>query len=243
MMKNVNENELELDVNGSKIICEQYGDIKNAKKIVLFCHGFPGSNRLDRLWDHLKNESVLVIEMNYRGDKKSEGIFSFLGSMEDIKTAANYLKRNYNLPLYALGISMGGLYISNIISQEPELFNKVILLNPVVDSMALFSDKCLMDELWEVANNLLELKTPKDYEEEVKMVTSKYNPMGLAKKIENNITIIQSTADEVTDPEFVKRFYSLLDCEKSYYDVLNGKHDLKGDEKELINRVKLVLIN
>ena len=48
--------ELSLYINGSKIICEQYGNIKNAKKILLFCHGFPGSSRLVRLYDNLKND-------------------------------------------------------------------------------------------------------------------------------------------------------------------------------------------
>ena len=33
--------DISLCVDGSKIICEQHGDIKNAKKILLFCHGFP----------------------------------------------------------------------------------------------------------------------------------------------------------------------------------------------------------
>ena len=47
--------ELSLYVDGSRFKCEQYGNIKNAEKIVLFCHGFPGSNRLVSLKDILKN--------------------------------------------------------------------------------------------------------------------------------------------------------------------------------------------
>ena len=53
---------------------------------------------------------------------------------------------------------MGGFYVSNIINEDPNIFEKVILLNPVVDSMALFSNKPLMDELWEHAKNILSLK-------------------------------------------------------------------------------------
>ena len=127
-----------IEVDRSVIVCEQYGDIKNAKKILLFCHGFPGSSRLVSLFDNLKNNSISIVEMNYRGDKKSEGKFSFLGSIKDIKTASNFLKEKYKLPLYALGYSMGGFYVSNIIINDPNVFEKVILLNPVVDSMALF---------------------------------------------------------------------------------------------------------
>ena len=69
-MKTAKKTELSLYVDGSKIICEYYGDIKNAKKIMLFCHGFPGSSRLVRLCDNLKTKPISIVEINYRGDKK-----------------------------------------------------------------------------------------------------------------------------------------------------------------------------
>ena len=227
--------DLKLYVDRSVIMCEQHGDIKNAKKILLFCHGFPGSSRLVRLYDNLKNKSISVVEMNYRGDKKSEGKFSFLGSIIDIKTVANYLKEKYKVPLHALGYSMGGLYVSNIINKDPHIFEKVILLNPVVDSMALFSNKPLMDELWKHAKNMLSLKTLGAYEEEVSRINSELNPMGFVEKLKSNIIIIQSTRDEVLEPKHAKKFYTLLIGEKSYFEIPNKTHDLMGDEKELLD--------
>ena len=227
--------DISLCVDGSVIVCKQHGDIKNAKKILLFCHGFPGSSRLVRLYDNLKNKSISVVEMNYRGDKKSEGKFSFLGSIKDIKTVASFLKEKYKVPLHALGYSMGGLYVSNIINNEPNIFEKVILLNPVVDSKALFSDKPLMDELWNHAKIILSLKLPGNYEEEISKIISELNPIGFVEKLKSNVIIIQSTSDEVLEPKLAKKFYSLLNTEKSYHEILNKKHDLMGDEKELID--------
>jgi esterase/lipase len=226
---------LSLCVDGSIIMCELHGDIKNAKKILLFCHGFPGSSRLVRLYDNLKNKSISVVEMNYRGDKKSEGRFSFLGSIKDIEIVANFLKEKYKVPLHALGYSMGGLYVSNIINKYPNFFEKVILLNPVVDSMAPFSDKPLMDELWKNAKNILSLRTPETYEEEISKIISELNPTGFVEKLKSNIIIIQSTSDEVLDPKLAKKFYTLLNTEKSYVEIPNKTHDLMGDEKELID--------
>ena len=227
--------DISLCVDGSVIVCKQHGDIKYAKKILLFCHGFPGSSRLVRLYDNLKNKSISVVEMNYRGDKKSEGKFSFLGSIKDIKTVASFLKEKYKVPLHALGYSMGGLYVSNIINNEPNIFEKVILLNPVVDSKALFSDKPLMDELWNHAKIILSLKLPGNYEEEISKIISELNPIGFVEKLKSNVIIIQSTCDEVLEPKLAKKFYSLLNTEKSYHEILNKKHDLMGDEKELID--------
>jgi hypothetical protein len=41
------------------------------------------------LCDNLKNSAISLVEINYRGDKKSEGKFSFLGSIKDIRTVAS----------------------------------------------------------------------------------------------------------------------------------------------------------
>ena len=236
-MKTIKKTELSLNIDGSKIVCEHYGDINNAKKIVLFCHGFPGSSRLVLLGNNLKNSSISLVEINYRGDKKSEGKFSFLGSIKDIRAVASHLKEKYKVPLHALGYSMGGFYVTNIINKEPDIFDQITLLNPVVDTMSLFSNKQLMDQLWEYANNILSLKPTEEYKEEISMVIGKLNPLGFAEKLKSKITIIQSTKDEVLAPELAKKFYTLLVCEKSYQEVVNKMHDLMGDEKELIDAI------
>ncbi len=234
-MKTIKKTEISLNIDESKIVCEHYGDINNAKKIVLFCHGFPGSSRLVLLGNNLKNSSISLVEINYRGDKKSEGKFSFLGSVKDIRAVASHLKEKYKVPLHALGYSMGGFYVTNLINKEPDIFDQITLLNPVVDTMSLFSNKQLMDELWEHANNILSLKPTEDYKEEISEVIGKLNPLGFAENLKGKITIIQSTKDEVLVPELVKKFYTLLRCEKSYREVVNATHDLIGDEKELID--------
>jgi len=236
-MKTTKKTELSLYIDGSKIIFEHYGDINNAKKIVLFCHGFPGSSRLILLGNNLKDSAISLVEIHYRGDKKSEGKFSFLGSIKDIRTVASHLKEKYKVPLHALGYSMGGFYVSNIINKEPFVFDHIILLNPVVDTISLFSNKQLMDQLWEHAKNILSLKPTEDYEEEISEVIGKLNPLGFVEKLTNKITIIQSTKDEVLASELVKKFYTLLSCEKSYREVVNATHDLMGDEKELIDAI------
>jgi len=234
-METIKKTELSLNIDGSKIIFEYYGDINNAKKIVLFCHGFPGSSRLVLLGNNLKNSTISLVEINYRGDKKSEGKFSFLGSIKDIRAVASHLKEKYKVPLHALGYSMGGFYVSNIINKEPFVFDQIILLNPVVDTISLFSNKQLMDQLWEHAKNILSLKPTEDYEEEINEVIGKLNPLGFVEKLSNKITIIQSIKDEVLAPELAKKFYTLLSCKKSYREVVNATHDLMGDEKELID--------
>jgi alpha-beta hydrolase superfamily lysophospholipase len=125
--------------------------------------------------------------------------------MKDVRTVVSYLKEKYKAPLHALGYSMGGFYVTNIINKEPHVFEKVMLLNPVVDAMALFSNKPLMNKLWEHAKNILSLKLPEDYEEEISKIISELNPIEFAEKLKSNI--IQSTSDEVLAPELTKRLF------------------------------------
>ncbi len=226
-----------LIVGDNKIVSEQYGSADDAEKFLLFCHGFPGTNRLVRLADSLKNEPVSIIEINYEGDKKSEGKFGFLRSMEDVKRTANYLNNEYGKPVCALGYSMGGLYASNVVRGHTSLFEKAILLNPVIETQSLFSNDVLMKELWGYAEDILSLENPKYYEREIRFVNERCNPMDFAKELETPISIVQSTADEVISPETVKKFYFLLNCKKGYFEVPNAKHDLVGNEEQLIQAI------
>lgn len=43
---------------GNKIAIEQYCSTNNVEKVILFCHGFPGTNRLIKLAGALKNEPI-----------------------------------------------------------------------------------------------------------------------------------------------------------------------------------------
>jgi esterase/lipase len=102
----------------------------------------------------------------------------------------------------------------------------------------LFYNKPLIDELWQHAKNILSLKTPETYKDEITRVISDLNPIGFVKKLKNNIIIIQSTEDEVLEPKLAKKFYSLINSKKSYVEMPNKKHDLMGDEKELIDALR-----
>ncbi len=226
-----------LTIGDNIIVNEQYGSAEDAEKFLLFCHGFPGTNRLVKLAGSLKDEPVSIIEINYEGDKKSEGKFGFLRSMEDVKRTANYLNNEYGKPVCALGYSMGGLYASNVVRGHTSLFEKAILLNPVIDTPSLFSNDALMKELWMYADKILSLENPNYYEREIRFVNERCNPMDFAKELETPITIVQSAADEVISPETVKEFYSMLNCKKKYFELPNAKHDLMGDEEQLIQAI------
>src|SRR3989344_4116171 len=67
------------------------------KRVVLFCHGFPGSNRLQNLGRELEKRGIALAELHYRGDPKSQGLFSFEGMIDDIVAVANTLKQRFEI--------------------------------------------------------------------------------------------------------------------------------------------------
>lgn len=151
---------------------------------------------------------------------------------------ANYLKSCYDrIPLYALGYSMGGFYVvANLLNRGSNVFDKAILLNPVVNTQDLFSNKPLMDELWGYAKNL-SLHKPDFYKREIVEINKSYNPIDIACWLKTPVSIVQSTADEVLDPAISKKFFDALSCKKEYFEIPNATHDLMGDEKELIQAI------
>lgn len=225
---------IKIQVNDQEaIVYYHYPTNKDLKGIVLFCHGFPGTTRLEKMAAELNKYGYTLVEINYRGDKESDGKFSFFGSIEDIKTVAKHLRQNYGAtPLTALGYSAGGLYLTNIIRKQPQLFDKIVLLNPLLD--ASFTNTPLMDELWNEAARIIRLRSMKTYKDEMKKMNENYNPISFAKEITIPITIIQSTDDEVLPTDIVKNFYKQLRKPGKLLWIEGAKHDLYGDEPKLI---------
>ena len=123
-----------LQIINEDIVYYEYKTDKPMKSIVLFCHGFPGGNRLTIMAKPLNDNGITLEEINYRGDVGCDGQFSFFGSMDDIAALTNHLRQQYaNIPITALGFSAGGFYISCLVRKQPNLFDKVVLVNPMLD--------------------------------------------------------------------------------------------------------------
>jgi len=225
---------LKIKVEGEEITNLVYLPEGEIKGIILFCHGFPGTNRLNELKEEAAKRNFSLIEVNYRGDKLSEGKFSFFKAIKDIQAVAEKTrKENPKTYFCGLGYSAGGLYTANVARNKPELFDKVVFLSPVIDSK-FFSESPLMKELWEAAKNSIRLESKGFYEKEIQLMNEKFNAIDFAAEIKIRINIVQSEKDEVIPIKKVEEFYSKLTCEKNLSFIKDATHDLKGNEEELI---------
>ncbi len=223
-----------IEINNDKIAYFEHKTDKVLKRIVLFCHGFPGNNRLAETAKALNDHGITLIEANYRGDEGCEGKFSFFGSMEDIRALTEHTKEQYSgVPITILGFSAGGFYTSCLIRKQPDLFDKVVLLNPLLD--VAFTRSPMMDVLWEEARESLQLYDSDFYKHEIEKMHKEYNPIEFVAELTPEIHIVQSSDDEVLPPATAESFYDKLQNPGELVWISNAKHSISGNEPELIN--------
>jgi len=89
-------------------------DVNEITDFIIFCHCFTCSKetittfRLSRL---LAENGYGVLRFDFTGLGNSEGDFSsttFSGTQDDLKSAINFLKNNYQAPSFLMGHSLGG---------------------------------------------------------------------------------------------------------------------------------------
>ncbi|WP_163102784.1 alpha/beta hydrolase family protein [Peribacillus alkalitolerans] len=96
---------------------------------VVLLHGFPGGMMNLDLASELQQEGWNVLVINYRGAWGSQGSFSFSHSIEDVRSALQYLKEsdvakeNHIDPnrIGLIGHSFGGFLALKVASMEPSI--------------------------------------------------------------------------------------------------------------------------
>lgn len=102
-------------------------------KGVLFAPPLVGGSYLEQYKTYFNvavDSGYTLVSFNYRGHKKAEGKFSLRTSISDTLQVAKYLKSEFpDLCLYGIGICYSVIPLFYVISKEPFLFNKLILVN------------------------------------------------------------------------------------------------------------------
>lgn len=78
---------------------------------LIYCSGFPGSERSFRIANALSDRGYSVLKLNYRGIRESEGEVDFASQVDDVKAGLTYLETRMEVNRELIGIvghSAGG---------------------------------------------------------------------------------------------------------------------------------------
>ncbi len=226
--------DLEIVVDDSRVKTKLYLPHGTMSKLVIFCHGFPGTNRLPGLAPALIEHNVGLAEVGYRGDAGCEGKFSFFGSGFDVNESYDALREIYpETPMELLGYSAGGFYSQYFFTVWHPRLERIVLLNSVIYLGVL---GILGDDLWNEAAQILSLNERSFYSSEL-MNLRKWEAT-LAYHV-NNINVpvdmVHSKNDEIIPYGSAKQFFKENDCTRNFVTIPNKGHILDGNEPELLS--------
>ena len=211
-------------------IPEQYLFSKN---IVLFLHGYPGSQKNYDIAEHLALKGFHCFVMHYRGAWRSQGKYSLVSIYKDVNLILDHLKeRGFDRDHISLvGASWGGFVALEILAQNPNL-KKGVLLAPFINMGN--DEKTLLAG----AEFLYSITKPsiKNYEKEelisdLKTVQKNYNPISKLSEIDGkNVLIIHGTNDNICPIENSVKLKSLFKTDARFYRLEGQDHFLNTRE-------------
>lgn len=209
----------EINEYGNNIRCKLYfQDIKNIRKMVVFCHGFSGhkDNRAaerfaEKMISKYKNSAMVTFDWPSHGDDVKKRLH-----LTDCTTYLNlvlsYIRQNYKVDeLYAYATSFGGYLLLKYIYEQENPFKKIALRCPAVNMYEVLSHTILLNddmERLQKGKSILvgfdrKVMIDMDFLNDLKKYDiSQWDFLDYAE----DMLILQGTADEVVSYEVVNDF-------------------------------------
>lgn len=205
------------------------------KAFIIFCHCFTCSKetittfRLSRL---LAENGYAVLRFDFTGLGNSEGVFSettFSTTQDDLRSAINYLKDNYQHPTFLMGHSLGGTTALSVAQDYDNIKGIVTVASPSEPDHVLhhFGHALTLLEQgiaasFEVAGQYYDIEP--GFVNDVRDVDMQANLSGLEKpvlvfNIENDALVGESDANEIQ--QWVKGEVTLIDVVGSNHLISN----------------------
>jgi len=209
----------EINENGHNIRCKiYYGDLRNIRKIVVFCHGFGGHKDngaaekfAERMVSKYKGTALVTFNWPAHGDDVKKKL-----SLEDcgayLELTVRYLSQKYETQeLYAYATSFGGYLTLKYVAEKGNPFRKIALRCPAVNMFDVLTRAIMASEELEKLEKGKEV--PVGFDRKV-LVTPQFMKELQENDIRNfdyldyaeDILILQGTQDEIVPFEDVCSF-------------------------------------
>ena len=203
----------------------------HTKGAILLLHGFPGyqarnDDIAQSLSQQTQSDSYLLLYPGLSGEGEN---FLFTNVLEESKKLLKHLNEQYD-QIILLGHSFGGFIALRLLNQNPELFEKLILLNPMTAVPPLEATK-------EILNTFLEAEKEKGRAQ--KPFNQLLDDISLLKSWEvqsfhhqKTTLVVIGENDLVLDPVTMQSFFK---DSQANLKLLEQNHWFDEDRKHLIN--------
>ncbi len=200
-------------------------------------HGFPGSpDQVHGIATRLAQAGFAVLAFDFRGFRKSDGIFSLAGEIKDAKAAVTHLLESDLTDdswVGVYGASYGGAVAVCSVPNDPRV-NAVCLRAPVYDTLWFARLPGLLpsvEYIFEIDPFQMHgIEDPESREEILKrtvMDAEVHNPINEVSKISPKpLLIVHGSDDAIIDLAGVKRLYELAGEPKDLVVVEGADHNL-----------------
>ncbi|TFG29849.1 hypothetical protein EU528_09025 [Candidatus Thorarchaeota archaeon] len=200
-------------------------------------HGLPGSpDQIVGLATHLAGAGFAVLTFDFRGFRKSEGMFTLSGQIKDAKSAITHLlESKLTLDSWSgIYAASWGAAVAVCTLAEDDRTNAICLRAPVYDTLW-FSESPMirpaMESIADIAPSQIRgITDPKIQDEYLRRMIEDsriYNPMNKVSKISPRPLLLVHGTDDVGIPlAGVKRLYELAGDPKDLVIVEGADHNL-----------------
>ncbi|HUV08830.1 MAG TPA: lysophospholipase [Spirochaetia bacterium] len=132
---------------GLELYCQAWRPAGEARAVAAFVHGFgEHSGRHPNLVTSLTSRGIALHSFDLRGHGQSPGQRGFIRSWSELREdverfLATVQKNEGGLPLFLIGLSMGGLIVLNYVLHRPQGLRGVVAMAPAVGQLGVASWK------------------------------------------------------------------------------------------------------
>ena len=114
------------------------GQIQQPKAVVALFHGLTSHmNRGAHLAKYFASKNIITVGYDFRGYGKSEGLKGYIDKFDDLISDSEKLIRLTkdiypNVPLYGVGLSLGGAVAYHLSLKNRQMFNGTVLMAPAL---------------------------------------------------------------------------------------------------------------
>ena len=231
--------------NGENLAGILIGPEKNTRAFVIFAHCFTCSKNVvaaTRISRGLAQQGFAVLRFDFTGLGESTGDFSdtnFSSNIDDLVSAADFLRNSYQAPQLIIGHSLGGSAVITAARQIPEIQGVVSIAAPSDPSHVSHMFKLVMNDIDQAGKADVDLagRTFTIKKQFIEDLTQK-NLLHDVKNLHKALLIMHSPSDGTVNIDHARKIYEAARHPKSFISLDSADHLLsKSKDAEYVTDI------